>query len=158
MPLSDWALAAPLAAILFAICFSAALTVIRDRTGKLDRAGRLGVRSQASLASDAAFTLANRVSRPLVAGAAAATGICGLVVVLVPTLLEASRWHAPALVVFAVGLVGGIALLVAAGRLGDRAARTVPLPARRPGGAACSGCACGGGGCSVLQRTTSSEA
>jgi len=58
--------------------------------------------------------------------------------------------------IWLLGLVGSMVLLVLAGVLGDRAARQVPIPARRPGsaaGAGCSGCACGGGGCAGLTRT-----
>lgn len=135
----------PVAAILLALAIPAALTASRGWAGRLTRLGRLGVHTPPALASDEAFALANRVSAPLVAGAAA-TGIgCAIIALALPlgTLGAA--------MVLALGFVGLIAQLVGASRIGDRAARTVPLPARKPaaGGGCGGGCGCGEGGCSA---------
>ena len=151
MPSSHWLVALPLALILLVLAVPAAITAHRGRLGSLPRTGRLGVRSEASMRSEPAFRLANQVTWPIVAGAAAVAGVCGVVLVASPLAIPT------ALVIFALALIGSTVLLVKAGQLGDRAARTVPKPASKPGGGSCSGCACGGGGCSVLQRTSAAE-
>ena len=137
-----------LAVLLLALAAFSARTALGGKAGTLPMTGRLGVRSEASMRSENAFRVANRVAWPMVAGAAGIAGLCGI-------FLAAVRpGVATTLIVFVLGLAGAVALLVAAGQLGDRAARTVPKPASKPGGGSCSGCACGGGGCSVLQRTS----
>ncbi len=139
----------PLAVILVVIAAAAALMAVRGRRGALTRSGRLGVHTPAAMASDEAFTIANRVAAPVAAGAAAVAGVLAVLVVVLPVATGAT------VVIGLVGLVGSLALLIAAGLLGDRAARMVPVPARRPGSAAtgsCSGCACGGGGCAGISR------
>ncbi|WP_111764901.1 SdpI family protein [Nakamurella deserti] len=152
MPLSHWLVALPLALVLLVVAATAAVTAIRGRAGTLDRGGRLGVRSEAALVSADAFTLANRVAWPIVAGAAVIAGVCGVVLAVAPLGMPTG------IVVFVVALAGTVVLLVKAAQLGDRAARTVPRPARKPGGGGgCGGCACGGGGCSGLTRTAPAE-
>ncbi len=152
MPLSHWLVALPLALVLIVLAAVAAVTAIRGRAGTLARDGRLGVRSEAALTSDTAFALANRVAWPVVAGAALVAGLCGVVLAVAPLGVLTG------IVVFVVALAGAVVLLVKAAQLGDRAARTVPRPARKPGGGGgCGGCACGGGGCGGLTRTAPAE-
>ena len=140
----------PLAALLAVLAVAAAVTAKRGAAGTLRRAGRLGVHSPAAVASEDAFALANRVAAPVAAGASVVAGVLALLVLVLPLPT------AGAVSIWLLGLVGSMVLLVLAGVLGDRAARQVPIPARRPGsaaGAGCSGCACGGGGCAGLTRT-----
>jgi hypothetical protein len=152
MPLSHWLVALPLALVLIALAGISAVTAVRGRNGTLDRSGRLGVRSEAALAGGDAFRLANRVAWPVVAGAAVVAGACGI------ALLVAPLGVLTGVLVFAVALIGTVVLLVKAAQLGDRAARTVPRPARKPGGGGgCGGCACGGGGCGGLTRNATAE-
>ncbi len=143
-------LVVPLALLLVVLAAAAAVMAIRGRSGSLRRTDRLGVHTPAAMASDAAFTAANRVASPVSGGAAVVAGVVAVLVVVLPVGAAAT------VVIGLVGLAGSLALLVVAGVLGDRAARQVPIPARRPGGAAgagCSGCACGGGGCAGISRT-----
>jgi hypothetical protein len=99
---------------------------------RLTRESGTGVRTAASLRSDDAFKLANRVaSVPTLAGGAVGViaGLAGL----------------------ATGTTAGIIAAAFVGVLGARAALTVPAPApAAPAG--CSGCACGSGGCGVFQK------
>ena len=92
---------------------------------------------------------------PIVAGAAVIAGVCGIVIAVAPLGVFT------AVLVFLVAAAGTVVLLVKAAQLGDRAARTVPRPARKPGGGrgggSCGGCACGGGGCAGLTRTVPAE-
>lgn len=140
-----------LAAALLLLGVGALVIAAAGWQGRLDRHGRWGVRTPAASSSDTAFAVANRVAAPV----AAAAGLIGVVTaalvvgVRLPTL--------PTLVVFAVGLLGLVAVYIAGAVIGERAARAVPVPARAPanaGGAGCGGCGCGGGGCAGLTRTT----
>ncbi|MTD56171.1 SdpI family protein [Amycolatopsis pithecellobii] len=91
-----------------------------------------GVRTDATLRSDEAFRVGNKVAGlpTIVAGVVGIfAGVAGLVM---PTT-------AGTIVAAVVGLVGMFALVAAGGMLGHRAALAVPEPA--PAG--CSGCACG---------------
>ena len=144
----------PLAVVLAVLAIAAAVMAVRGSRGILVRTGRLGVHTPAAMASDQAFTLANKVAAPVSAGAAAVAGVLAVLVVLLPVATAATVF------IGLVGIVGAAVLLVAAGVLGDRAARQVPLPARRPGssGAGCSGCACGGGGCAGISRSAPTAA
>ncbi len=142
------ALALPLAAILLVLAAGSLVTALKGKNGTLNADGRLGIRTEATSRSDAAFKVANRVSFPIVLGA----GVLSLVIgaLLATTLLSIST----TIVVFVVSLIGVLGLLVSAGRLGDRAARAVPKPALKPGsgGGGCGSCACGSGGCSALSK------
>ena len=143
------ALTIPLALLLAVLAAAAAVMAKRGSAGTLQRTDRLGVHTPAAIASDDAFGLANRVAAPVAAGAAAVAAVIAVLVVVLPVSTAGT------LTVFVIGLAGSMGLLVAAGVLGDRAARQVPIPARRPGsagGAGCSGCACGGGGCAGISR------
>ena len=140
----------PMALLLAILAVAAAVMARRGAAGTLQRTDRLGVHTPAAMASDDAFVLANRVAAPVSAGAAAVAAVIAVLVLALPLSTAGT------LTVFLVGLAGSMALLVAAGVLGDRAARQVPIPARKPGsvgGAGCSGCACGGGGCAGISRS-----
>ncbi|AZI59268.1 hypothetical protein EH165_15100 [Nakamurella antarctica] len=143
------ALTAPLAAVMAVIAVVALVTGLKGKQGTLDADGRLGIRSAASLRSTKAFELANRVAAPIVLAAA---GLAGLIALAM--LIATNRLGTVSIVIVAViGFVGVVALLVAAGSLGDRAAATVPKPASKPGsGGGCETCACGDGGCSGLAK------
>ncbi|MFT7835285.1 SdpI family protein [Saccharothrix sp. BKS2] len=109
--------------------------------GRLRRNPLVGVRTKAALRDDEAFALANRVAGVPNAGAGAVALVCGLVVLFAPT-------PATALVVSLIGLIGAVALAVAGGLAGHRAAAALPEP--EPAGG-CGGCACAGA-CSVLTK------
>lgn len=142
----------PLAAVLVGLGLLCAVTARAGWIGTLRREGRLGVHTPAALASEDAFATANRVAAPVVAGATVVSLVLGvLILALQPTTLTA-------IVMAVLGVIGTLGLLVAGGTLGEKAARTVPIPARRPAaGASCGGCDCSsGGGCAIskLPRTS----
>jgi len=143
----------PLVALLLLLSVASAVMARGGFTGSLRRAGRLGVHSPAAMASDEAFATANKVAAPVAAGAAAISAVIAVL------LLVLSPSTAITLVMAVIGLVGSGALLLAAGVLGDRAARFVPIPAAAPAtGAGCGGCGCGSGGCAGLTRTDPAQA
>jgi hypothetical protein len=140
----------PLALLLAALAAASAVMARGGFAGSLTRKNRMGVHSPAAMASDEAFTLANRVAAPVAGGAAVVALLSAVLMIFLPLPAAAG------VVVGLVGLVGSMVLLLVAGVLGDRAARQVPIPARKPssaGGAGCSGCACGSGGCAGITRT-----
>lgn len=136
------ALSVPLAAVLLALAVPTGLTGLRAARGQLDRLGRPGLHTPAARASDEAFSLANRVAAPLTLGAAAVGILCAALVLALPI----GVWGA--VVVAVLGSAGFFGQLTAASRLGEQAARTVPLPARKPAGGGCCG-GCGDAGCSA---------
>jgi hypothetical protein len=142
------ALTIPLAVVLLLLAALSGTVGLRGRAGTLTRDGRMGVRTPASMASDEAFGVANRVAAPVALGAAAIAALLAVLILVLPVSSVA------VLILFVVALAAVFGLLVMAGVLGDRAARHVPIPARQPaaGGAGCGGCGCGGGGCSKLTR------
>lgn len=153
MPGTPLALTLPLVLVLLLLAVGAAYHARAGQAGSLRRGGRWGVRTAAASRSDAAFALANRVAAPVLAGAAV-VGLLGAVL-----LVAVSIPVAASLVIAAIALVGLVALSVIGTTLGERAARTLPVPARRPGnagGASCGGCGCGSGGCAGLTRTADS--
>jgi hypothetical protein len=91
-----------------------------------------GVRTPAAMRSDRAFRVANKVGGLPVAAAGGIGALCGLV-----TLLTGLA------VVLIAGFVGMVAITVAGGVAGNRAAEAVPAeqPALPEG---CKGCQCGG--------------
>jgi uncharacterized membrane protein len=96
-----------------------------------------GIRTPATLRSDAAFMTANRVAAPPVLAAGVLCTVGG------GLALGATG---PALtVIVSVTGAGAVGLLLAGGLLGHRAAATTVPP--RPGG--CAGCSCGGAGCTA---------
>jgi hypothetical protein len=139
----------PLAVVLLLLAALSGTVGVRGRTGALSRDGRMGVRTPASMAGDEAFGVANRVAAPVAIGAAAIAAVLAVLILVLPVS------SVGALILFVVALTVVFALLLVAGALGDRAARHVPIPARKPAatGAGCGGCGCGGGGCSKLTRT-----
>lgn len=106
---------------------------------KLPRDRGAGVRTAATLRSDEAFRVANRVAGmpTVVAGAIGVVG--GVAALLMPTTTGL-------VIASVIGLVGTFVLLAGGGVLGHRAASAIPVPApATPTG--CGGCACGAGGC-----------
>ena len=143
-------LTVPFALVLVALGAAAAVMARGGFAGSLTRKNRMGVHSPAAMASDEAFMLANRVAAPVAGGAAVVAAVSAVLMLFLPLPAVAS------LVVGLVGLAGSVVLLLVAGVLGDRAARQVPIPARKPssaGGAGCAGCDCGGGGCAGISRS-----
>lgn len=141
-------LTVPLAVVLLVFAVYAAVVARAGWSGTLHRDGRFGVRTPAATISDPAFRVANRVAAPVNAGAAVVGLLAAALVLFVPMPT------ALVVVIAVLAVLAVIALTVAGGLLGDRAARAVPVPARRPvsAGAGCGGCACGSGGCAGLSR------
>lgn len=112
-----------------------AIAVLGAR-GRLPRNRWAGVRTPATLRSDAAFQLAHRVAAaPL--GAAGGVGMAGGVVTLVAPVGAAS------VVVVAVTIVGVLVLAGVGGMVGQRAAASVVVveaPAPAPCAGVCAGC------------------
>lgn len=103
---------------------------------RLPRNRFAGIRTPATLRSDAAFVAANRVAAPPVLAAGAVCAAGGVL---------AFGTGGPALAVIAgVAGAGTVGLLLAGGLLGHRLAAAMPPP-----GAGCAGCRCGGGGCTT---------
>lgn len=144
----------PLAVVLAVLAAAAGTAALRGFSGTLTRSGRLGVHSAGAMASDEAFTLANRVAAPVVAAAAGIAGVLAILLLVVPMPT------AMTIMVAGLGLVAAITLLVVGGLLGERSARSVPVPARRPAaaGAGCGGCGCGAGGCAGIARADGAPA
>ena len=107
---------------------------------RLPRNRFVGIRTPATLRSEAAFSAANRVAAPsvLAAGAVCAAG---------GALTLGTGGPALAVIVTITG-TGVVGLLLTAGMLGHRVAATVPLPGPLPSGG-CAGCTCNGGGCTT---------
>lgn len=147
------ALTVPLAVVLLLVAVPAFVAARAGWVGALRRDGRLGVHARAAMTSEDAFGIANRVAAPVVGGAAV-VALLGAVLVLALGLPTAGT-----LVIAGLGLIGSVALLLVAGSMGERAAQTVPVPARRPGsdGPSCGSCACGSGGCAGLTRDRVAE-
>lgn len=102
--------------------------------GRLRRNRWIGVRTAETLASDAAFALANRVAAAPV-GAAGAVALVGGVVLLTGPI------GAVAVVVLAVSVVGTLVLGAFGGMAGQRAAAAVvEAPAPAPCAGVCAGC------------------
>jgi uncharacterized membrane protein len=124
--------ASRLLAIVLLIAAAALLTVgLLGWQRWLPRNRFAGIRTPATLRSDAAFSTANRVAAPSVVAAGAVCAAGGAL---------ALSAGGPALaVIVALAGAGAVGLLLAGGLLGHRAASAVPPPT---GG--CAGCACGG--------------
>ena len=106
--------------------------------GALRRNRFFGVRTEAAMRSDEAFTLANRVS-----------GLPTVVAGLVGILGAATSLALHSIVPLIVGVVGMLAIVVAGAATGTKAADALPEPEPElPAG--CAGCACGG--CSLVKR------
>jgi uncharacterized membrane protein len=101
---------------------------------RLPRNRVAGIRTPATLRSQAAFEAANRAGAPPVVAAGAVCAAGG-------ALALAAGGPALAVIVGVAG-AGTIGLLIAGGLLGHQVAATMPPPA---GG--CAGCTCSGGRC-----------
>lgn len=116
---------------------------------KLPRARGAGVRTTATMRSDEAFRIGNKVAGlPTLVG-----GLIGVLGGVAGLVMPTSGGVVVAAVVAVIGL---LALLVGGGVLGNKAAAAVPEPSTIPPG--CTGCACGAGGCGVLTKLAGSEA
>lgn len=106
---------------------------------RLPRSRGAGVRTAATMRSDEAFRVANKVA-----------GLPTLVAGLVGVLAGVAGWFMPttagSIIALVIGVVGMFVLVAGGGLLGHRAAEAVPAPVS----AGCSGCACGG--CAALTR------
>lgn len=107
---------------------------------RLPRERGAGVRTSATLRSDEAFRVANKV-------ASVPTMAAGVVGVLAAAAGLAMPSALGTIIAAVVGLVGIFVLVAGGGLLGHRAATAVPAPSAPSG---CGGCGCGGGGCSAL--------
>jgi hypothetical protein len=111
--------------------------VVVGLLGLLERLPRnrfVGVRTPATLRTDRAFHLANKVAGLPVAVAGTVGVLSGVLGLLTPSLVLA-----------AVGFAGLVGIAVAGGVLAHRAAEAVPEPEPAPAlPAGCRGCACGG--------------
>lgn len=101
--------------------------------GRLRRNRWVGVRTAETLASDAAFALANRV-------AAAPVGAAGAVALVGGGVLLAGPVGAVSVVVLAVSAVGTLVLGAFGGMVGQRAALAAPVPESVACGGVCAGC------------------
>ena len=110
-----------------------ALAVLGGRS-RLPRNRFAGVRTAATLRSEAAFALANRV-------AAAPLGAAGAVAIAGGAAASLSGSGAAGWLVLALAAVGTLVLVGVGGAVGDRAA--VELAAREPEPSACSGTCAG---------------
>ncbi|WP_018684269.1 SdpI family protein [Actinokineospora enzanensis] len=111
-------------------------------TERLPRNRFGGVRTPATLRSDEAFRVGNKV-------AGLPTLVAGLVGVLGAAVGFTLSGTGAVLTVSAIALVGLVAITLGGGVLGHRAAAAVPEPKPElPAG--CAGCQCGG--CGVLTR------
>jgi uncharacterized membrane protein len=103
---------------------------------RLPRNRFAGIRTPATLRSDAAFIVANRVAAPPVLAAGALCAVGG-------GLVLGSTGPALMMIVLVTG-AGAVGLLLAGGLLGHRAATAMPP---RPAG--CAECTCCGGSCTA---------
>jgi uncharacterized membrane protein len=104
---------------------------------KLPRSRGAGVRTDATMRSDEAFRVANRV-------AAVPTMAAGVVGVLAGVAALAMPDTLGTVLATTFGIVAVFVLVAGGGVLGHRAASAIPAPVEPAG---CGGCACGGGGC-----------
>jgi uncharacterized membrane protein len=103
---------------------------------RLPRNRFAGVRTPATLRSEAAFSAANRVAAPPVLAAGAVCAAGGVL---------ALGTGGPALtMIVAVAGSGAVGLLLAGGLLGHRVAAAMPAPT-----GCCARCTCSGGGCTA---------
>lgn len=108
---------------------------------KLPRDRGAGVRTAATLRSDEAFRVANKVAGLPTIAAGAVGVLSGAAGLVMPNAVGV-------IIAAVVGLIGMFVLVAGGGVLGHRAAAAVPAPQEAPAG--CAGCACGAGGCSAL--------
>ncbi|MBV9728606.1 MAG: SdpI family protein [Pseudonocardiales bacterium] len=105
---------------------------------RLPRNRFAGIRTPATLRSEAAFSAANRVAAPPVLAAGTVCAAGGAL---------ALGTGGPALTaIVAVAGVGAVGLLLAGGLLGHRVAAAMPAPK-----GSCGRCTCRGGGCTAVR-------
>lgn len=104
--------------------------------GKLPRNRYVGVRTPATLRSDEAFDVGNRVAAP-------ATAVGGVVALISAVAMVVTGSGTTGLVLAVGGVVGAFSLVFAAGVLGNRAAEAVPAPEAAGGCGGCPGGCCG---------------
>ena len=116
------------------VLVGAALAVvgILGLAARLPRNRWAGVRTPASLVSDGAFIVANRVSGPGIVVSGVLVALAGAAVAGLEGL--------PRVVVTVLLLCGGVAVMIAAGALGARAAAAAPPLAPHARCADCTGC------------------
>jgi uncharacterized membrane protein len=102
---------------------------------RLRRNRFFGVRTAASMRDEEAFRLANRV-------AGLPTLVAGLIGVLAGIAAAFVADPGARIAIVIIGLIGLLAIAVAGGALGHRAALALPKRAAEPP-AGCGGCACG---------------
>ena len=122
-------------ALLLAAASLLVVAVLGGR-GRLRRNPWAGVRTRRTLASDEAFTLANRV-------AAAPLGAAGVVALVGGAVVVAGGPAAVTWTVLIVATAGMLGLTGVGGALGERAAARTPAPATASPGACagtCAGC------------------
>lgn len=107
-------------------------------SGRVHRNRYAGVRTPATMRSDEAFAVGNKVAAvpTMAAGAAGVAG--GLASLAMPAGMGT-------IIAATIGVIGLLALVAAGGVLGSRAAAQVPDA--EPAEGDCGGCACGAGGC-----------
>ena len=116
------------------VLVGAALVVvgILGVAARLPRNRWAGVRTPASLVSDGAFSVANRVSGPGIV-------VSGVLVALAGAAVAGTE-GAPRVVVAMLLLSGGVAVMIAAGALGARAVAVAPPLSPHARCADCTGC------------------
>lgn len=125
-----------LCAVLVVIGGAALVIGWRGLRGQLPRNRYAGVRTAATMRDDSAFELGNRVAAPATLAGGAASLLCGLALLALPSLSA----------VIIVALLGGVGLVVLmgiGGTLGHRAAAALPEPVAAGGCGGCAGGCCG---------------
>jgi uncharacterized membrane protein len=107
----------------------------RGVRGRLRPNRYAGVRTEATLRSEAAFEIGNRAAGPALIAAGAVGLLCGASLPLLPALSSV-------VLVTVIGVIGGFALMTIGGLVGNRAAQAVPQPSTA-GCAGCTGAGCG---------------
>lgn len=119
-------------AVLVLVGAALAVVGILGLAARLPRNRWAGVRTPASLVSDGTFRVANRVSGPGIVVSGVLVALAGAAVAGLEGL--------PRVVVTMLLLSGGVALMIAAGALGARAAAVAPPVAPHARCADCTGC------------------
>jgi hypothetical protein len=119
------------------LCVGLTLLVVAalGARSQLPKNGWLGVRTAATMRTDEAFALANRV-------AAVPLGAAGAITMVGGAALLAGLDGPLAWVVLGISVLGCLVLAGIGGTVGDRAAAAVPRPAARPESCSgqCAGC------------------
>lgn len=131
-----WGVEMVVAAVVLVGGIAVLITGIAGLRARLPRNRFVGVRTPATMRDDDAFALGNQVAAPATIASGAVLALTGASTPLLGSAL-----------VLAIGLVGGVGLLLAGGLVGNRAAAALPEPASAGG---CGGCA--GGCCGALQQ------